>query len=64
MVVVNGKEMELDHKTISQMLLDLHLNPVLVVVELNKVIVEKADYDSIRLKPGDNLEVVQFVGGG
>jgi sulfur carrier protein len=35
-----------------------------IAVELNHEIVPKSEYDQIVLKPGDNLEVINFVGGG
>jgi sulfur carrier protein len=35
-----------------------------VAVERNREIVPKAEYASTALAPGDELEVVEFVGGG
>ena len=35
-----------------------------VAVELNREIVARADWAQTRLKDGDRLEVVHFVGGG
>lgn len=35
-----------------------------IAVELNGMIVPKAEYESIRLSDEDTLEIVRFVGGG
>lgn len=35
-----------------------------VAVERNREIVPKSSWDAVRLAEGDQLEIVQFVGGG
>ncbi len=35
-----------------------------IAIELNQSVVPKADWEGVRLKPGDKLEIVNFVGGG
>jgi sulfur carrier protein len=35
-----------------------------VAVELNREIVPKAEYENVVLRDGDELEVINFVGGG
>jgi sulfur carrier protein len=35
-----------------------------IAVEINQVVVPRANYDSVTLKPGDQVEIVNFVGGG
>lgn len=35
-----------------------------VAVEVNTQVIKKTDYDSLRLKDGDIVEIVSFVGGG
>ena len=42
----------------------LELNPALVVVEANRVILERDSYSGIPVSHGDTLELVHFVGGG
>jgi thiamine biosynthesis protein ThiS len=42
----------------------LDLNPALVVVELNREILDRGRYDEVSLVEKDNLELVHFVGGG
>ena len=38
--------------------------PGRVAVEVNLIIVKKADYDKYALREGDLIEIVNFVGGG
>jgi sulfur carrier protein len=35
-----------------------------IAVEINQVVVPRANYDSVILQPGDRVEIVNFVGGG
>lgn len=64
MVKINGELMDKDGKTVSEMLADMEINSQHVAVEINEVIVPKAEYCKTVLKDGDNVEVVRFVGGG
>ena len=38
--------------------------PNTIVVELNDLIVNSNKWDEVRVKEGDNLEIVSIVGGG
>lgn len=40
------------------------LDPELVVVEWNGRILRRQEFDGTVLEPGDELEIVHFVGGG
>ncbi len=42
--------------------LDLH--PGMIVVALNRDILERESYDEVQVTDGDSIELVQFVGGG
>ena len=35
-----------------------------IVVELNQAVLPKAEYECTRIKDGDVIEIVGFVGGG
>ena len=65
LIKVNG-----DFKSIPQnisilKLLEVYkINKDRVVIELNKVILKKKDFESTILKEKDELEIVTFVGGG
>ncbi|MBF0319752.1 MAG: sulfur carrier protein ThiS [Nitrospirae bacterium] len=50
--------------TVSDLLVELGINPLRVAVEVNMAIVKKAQYAEFALKDGDCVEVVNFVGGG
>jgi len=50
--------------SIASLLEKLSVSAPRVAVERNREIVAKADYASTRLSEGDELEVVEFVGGG
>ncbi len=62
---MNGSAMELqDGLTIEKLLAQLELDFRLVAVEQNLMIVPRADYPEQKIKDGDSIEIVQFVGGG
>jgi thiamine biosynthesis protein ThiS len=42
----------------------LGLKPVRIAVEVNQHVVPKADYASVVLHEGDQVEIINFVGGG
>ncbi len=35
-----------------------------IAVEINQAVVPRADYASTRLRSGDQVEIINFVGGG
>jgi thiamine biosynthesis protein ThiS len=64
-VQLNGKEREVPAGlTVHGLLETLGLEPRLVVVERNREIIQRAQYDQVRVGEGDRLELVHFVGGG
>ena len=64
-VIVNGDSMELtEASTLTDLLVQLKLKPELVVVELNLSILNRQEYPQMALKAGDQVEIVQIVGGG
>lgn len=64
MVTINGKNRDMQGKTISEMLAILEYRVDAVAVERNEVIVPKAEYAGTVLTDGDVVEVVSFMGGG
>ena len=50
--------------TVSQMLEALGMQPELVAVEINRELVRKRDFGSRPVAAGDQIEIVEFVGGG
>lgn len=64
MVTINGKNREMQGKTISEILAILEYRVDAVAVERNEVIVPKAEFTDTVLEDGDIVEVVSFMGGG
>ena len=64
MVKVNGEMLEMDGKTVNELLEAMETSSQRVAVELNEEIVPKARYGETVLSDGDSVEVVRFVGGG
>lgn len=65
-LTVNGEERELPAGSSIADLLRAHgLDPRMVVVEHNRVVLRDRDaYPGIALSSGDVIEIVHFVGGG
>ena len=64
-IVLNGEPFELERPvTVNKLLDQLNIDPRRVAVEHNLVVLKRAAYDSTLLKDGDEVEVVNFVGGG
>ena len=63
-VTVNGEAHELpDGETVRALVVRFNLVPEKVAIELNRRLVRSSQYDT-PLKPGDEVEIVTFVGGG
>ena len=63
--IINGNERELKTNiAINELLKELNIRPEIVAVEVNFDIVVKEKYSSFRVKEGDKIEIVHFVGGG
>jgi len=64
-VTVNGEPREIEGgRTVLQYLESLKIVPDRVAVELNRVIVKKAEWGRTVIERGAQVEIVQFVGGG
>lgn len=61
---VNGLDMEVKATTVMELLKELQINPQRVVVEVNLEIVKRDRFDEYKIKEGDSIEIVNFVGGG
>jgi thiamine biosynthesis protein ThiS len=62
---LNGEPHELaGPTTISGLLAGLGIDARRVAVEHNLVVVKRARYDDTVIKEGDEVEIVNFVGGG
>jgi sulfur carrier protein len=63
-LVVNGEGLETGAETVMGLMDELRIEPGRVAVEVNLKVVRKNDYRDFRLKEGDKVEIVNFVGGG
>ena len=64
-ITLNGDPYELERPlTLDHLLAKLEIDPRRVAVEHNLVVVKRAAYDSTLVGEGDQVEVVNFVGGG
>lgn len=64
-IVVNGQPRRAPSGlALDQLLRHLGIDPSRVAVERNREIVRKPEWNSTTIHSGDQLEIVQFVGGG
>ncbi len=64
-ITVNGDARSFDRdRSLDDLLRALELDPRMVVVEHNRSIVRRPELATIRLRDGDSVELVHFVGGG
>lgn len=65
-IQLNGKKIQLseDVKSIQDLLNDYNLANRILVVEVNKEIIDKKEYGSFLLSDRDSFEIIHFVGGG
>jgi len=62
---VNGKPMQVPSgATAAGLLQQIGVQPEKVVVEVNLTILKRDQLAAIALRPGDEVEIVHFVGGG
>jgi thiazole synthase len=64
-ISLNGEPHELAGPlTLTALLAELKIDPRRVAVEHNLTVVKRANYDSTQIQDGDQVEIVNFVGGG
>lgn len=64
-IIVNGERRRArEGQTILGLLEELQLDPARVAVELDRRIVKQPLWTETVLRPGAEIEIVQFVGGG
>ena len=62
---LNGKGKLIDNNTkIQKLINDLKIPIKKVAIELNREIMDKKILGKIKLKNGDKIEIVHFIGGG
>ena len=64
-ITVNGKQMQIIPKfTLKSLIKKLKMPLNKIAIELNKKIIDKKKISKIKLKKGDKIEIVHFIGGG
>ncbi len=65
-VKVNGQQLEVvKSETLSELFKELEIDSVRVAAaEVNLSIIRRPDFSTFKLKDGDEIEIVNFVGGG
>ncbi len=63
-LIINGDNIDSNAGTVRELLDELKIVSGRVAVEVNLSIIKKAEYEGYRLKDGDKVEIVNFVGGG
>ena len=64
-ITLNGDPFDMPAPlTVTQLLEQLHIDSRRVAVEHNFIVLKRAAYDTTRLAEGDQVEIVNFVGGG
>ena len=64
-ILLNGERKALPTPlTVTALLAELELDARTVAVELNRVVVKRANYGTTLVEAGAEVEIVAFVGGG
>jgi thiamine biosynthesis protein ThiS len=64
-ITLNGDPMDLPAPlTVSELLARLQIDPRRVAIEHNLIVLKRATFDTTRIAEGDQVEIVNFVGGG
>ena len=64
-ITVNGSARQTSHgQTLLGLLLELQIEPSRVAIEVDRRVIKRAEWETLQLPPGADIEIVQFVGGG
>jgi thiamine biosynthesis protein ThiS len=64
-IILNGDPVDVAGPlTLTALLVQLGVDPRRVAVEHNLDVIKKANYDATEIHDGDQIEIVNFVGGG
>ena len=64
-ITLNGEPFELAEPiSLTALLGKLEIDPRRVAVEHNLTVVKRGAYDATQVRDGDQIEIVNFVGGG
>lgn len=63
-IKLNGNITEIPSTDLAGLVRDRGLDPSCLVVEHNRVVVRQEDWATVPLNEGDEVELLNFVGGG
>ena len=63
-ITLNGESRSVSATNVAELLREIGLDTRKVAVERNEEIVPRSTYAQAALAPGDQLEIVHFIGGG
>lgn len=64
-ITLNGEKKEFkDGSSVAAVLSEIGIDPRKIAVERNLGLVKRTEYDQTVLVDGDEIEIVNFVGGG
>ena len=64
-ITVNGKQIQvIPNFSMKSLITNLKIPLNKIAIELNKKIIDKKKISKIKLKKGDKIEIVHFIGGG
>jgi len=63
-ITLNGDPHETAAPTVATLLQQLEIDPRRVAVERNFIVIKRDAYASTAIETGDQIEIVNFVGGG
>jgi thiazole synthase len=64
-ITLNGEPFEIERPlTVTELLTELEIDPRRIAVEHNLVVLKRAAFDHAVINAGDQIEIVNFVGGG
>jgi sulfur carrier protein len=64
-IILNGSPATIQEQiTLAELTHDLNLPGKRYAVEINEQLIPRSRHDEHRLKEGDNVEIVQAIGGG
>ena len=61
MIKINGQDTKFSDISLKELLEKCNFDSEKVAVELNEEIISKKDFDKIKIKDNDKIEVVSFV---
>ena len=64
-IIINGEKKEISaNTTVSALLSELKIDPRKIALERNLQLIPRTTFDNASLNDGDEIEIINFVGGG